>query len=158
MTDRIRATRRASAGLRGVPDLAGAVLVVLSLMACSAEAPVSADGVYVPEAGDDLERFYDRMSAMLANLPTTLLVYSARSFESEPVLFDQKEDAKAERVDSEPPRSSTQPLSSEDTSPNAEIPTLTSGEDDATDPNGMAPSDEGLDPEDQATGFGDVES
>jgi hypothetical protein len=52
MTDRIRATRRASAGLRGVPDLAGAVLVVLSLMACSAEAPVSADGVYVPEAGD----------------------------------------------------------------------------------------------------------
>jgi len=52
MTDRIRATRRASAGLRGAPDLAGAVLVVLSLMACSAEVPVSADGVYVPEAGD----------------------------------------------------------------------------------------------------------
>lgn len=52
MTDRIRATRRASAGLRGAPDLAGAVLVGLSLMTCSAEAPVSADGVYVPEAGD----------------------------------------------------------------------------------------------------------
>jgi len=45
-------------------------------------------GFALPEAGEPVEPFFERLSALLAELPTTLLVHSARSFASEPVLFD----------------------------------------------------------------------
>jgi hypothetical protein len=37
---------------------------------------------------DTADTFFERMNAILAELPTTLLVHSARDFKSEPVLFD----------------------------------------------------------------------
>ncbi|MEM1030368.1 MAG: Na-K-Cl cotransporter [Myxococcota bacterium] len=40
-----------------------------------------------PEAG--VARFFDRMNEILRDMPTTILVHSARDFEGEPVLFDQ---------------------------------------------------------------------
>ena len=36
-----------------------------------------------------VDAFFDRMNAMLEVLPTTIMVNSARNFESEPVLFDK---------------------------------------------------------------------
>ncbi len=56
----------------------------------SADADLAIVGFRLPSAGASVQDFYERMSRMLGALPTTLLVLSARSFESEPVLFDDK--------------------------------------------------------------------
>lgn len=48
-------------------------------------------GFAIPDirGSQDADGFFERMDRMLAVLPTTILVHSARNFESEPVLFDQ---------------------------------------------------------------------
>ncbi len=54
----------------------------------SADADLAIAGLRLPqEAGVD--RFFDRMNTILSDMPTTLLVHSARDFDGEPVLFDQ---------------------------------------------------------------------
>ena len=60
----------------------------------SGSASLAILGFRLPDIGFE-EQFYERMTSMLGRLPTTLLVHSARSFEGEPVLFD---DALAERT------------------------------------------------------------
>lgn len=54
----------------------------------SREADLAIVGLRLPDEGSDLQLFYARMNAMLSALPTALMVHSARSFEGEPVLFD----------------------------------------------------------------------
>ncbi len=54
----------------------------------SERADLAIVGFRLPPEGDPVEPFFLRMSEMLAELPTTILVHSARNFESEPVLFD----------------------------------------------------------------------
>lgn len=54
----------------------------------SGEADLAIVGFRVPGEGASVTPFFARMNAMLAALPTTILVHSARSFEGEPVLFD----------------------------------------------------------------------
>ncbi len=45
-------------------------------------------GIRLPPEQEPPERFFERYDRLLAELPTTILVRSARSFEGEPVLFD----------------------------------------------------------------------
>ncbi|MCA9690629.1 MAG: hypothetical protein KC636_13550, partial [Myxococcales bacterium] len=45
-------------------------------------------GMRLPDESEATSRFFDRMNDLLAVLPTTLLVHSARTFQSDPVLFD----------------------------------------------------------------------
>src|SRR5690606_40200809 len=52
----------------------------------SAGADLVIAGLRLPQ-GDDVDAFFERMNTILEGLPTTILVQSARSFESEPVLF-----------------------------------------------------------------------
>ncbi len=46
-------------------------------------------GFRLPEPGEPLEPFFERTQTILEALPTTLLVYAARNFDSAPVLFDE---------------------------------------------------------------------
>lgn len=55
----------------------------------SANADMAILGFRLPDPGMPAEPFFDRMNAMLDELPTTLLVHGARNFQSEPVLFDE---------------------------------------------------------------------
>jgi len=48
-------------------------------------------GFALPEEGQPVTGFFERMNRLLDVLPTTILVHSARDFESEPVLFDDDE-------------------------------------------------------------------
>jgi amino acid transporter len=45
-------------------------------------------GLRLPEDGEDIDVFFERTNAFLSVLPTTIMVYSARDFEGEPMLFD----------------------------------------------------------------------
>ena len=56
----------------------------------SASADLAIVGFMVPALSEpgSAEEFFNRMNALLAELPTAILVHSARNFESEPVLFD----------------------------------------------------------------------
>lgn len=45
-------------------------------------------GIRLPARGEPADAFYERMSSLLAELPTAVLVHSARTFEGAPVLFD----------------------------------------------------------------------
>ena len=56
----------------------------------SGRASLAILGFRLPDRGME-HVFHERMTAMLERLPTTLLVHSARSFEGEPVLFDEVE-------------------------------------------------------------------
>lgn len=47
-------------------------------------------GIRLPDPGERADAFFERMNALLDHLPATLLVHSARDFQGEPVLFDQK--------------------------------------------------------------------
>ncbi len=53
------------------------------------DADIAVMGLGLPGDDDPPERFFDRTQAILDALPTTIMVYSARHFESEPVLFDE---------------------------------------------------------------------
>lgn len=64
---------------RSLPEVMGAE---------SGAADLTIVGFKLPDPGAPIEPFFERMNAMLERLPTTLLVHSARSFESEPILFD----------------------------------------------------------------------
>ncbi len=55
----------------------------------SEDADLAIVGFVLPEAGTPTEPFFARMNSILEELPTTILVHSARSFEGEPVLFDE---------------------------------------------------------------------
>ncbi len=44
-------------------------------------------GLALPQSDEAPERYFSRMEQLLASLPTTLMVYSARSFPGEPVLI-----------------------------------------------------------------------
>ena len=55
----------------------------------SKDADLAIAGLRIPSDDADAERFYDRMNTLLDGMPTTILVHSARNFESEPVLFDE---------------------------------------------------------------------
>ncbi|NOY94527.1 MAG: amino acid permease [Deltaproteobacteria bacterium] len=57
----------------------------------SANADLAIIGLRVPEEDQPAGPFFERMNIMLAELPTTILVQSARNFASEPVLFDAAE-------------------------------------------------------------------
>jgi amino acid transporter len=46
-------------------------------------------GIRLPVRGEPEEAFFDRMNSLLAELPTTVLVHSARTFEGAPVLFER---------------------------------------------------------------------
>ena len=50
-------------------------------------------GVGLPDAEDPADPFFRRIDMMLSELPTTIVVHSARNFEGEPVLFDSEEPA-----------------------------------------------------------------
>ncbi len=52
-------------------------------------------GIRLPERGEPAEKFMERMNELLAHLPTTVLVHSARGFQGEPVLFDQSQSTEA---------------------------------------------------------------
>lgn len=52
----------------------------------SAGADLCIVGLRLPQVGD-VDPFFERMNTMLEGMPTTILVHSARTFESEPVLF-----------------------------------------------------------------------
>ena len=54
----------------------------------SSSADLAILGIGLPEPEQDAGVFFDRIDAMLENMPTTLLVHSARTFEGEPVLFE----------------------------------------------------------------------
>ena len=55
----------------------------------SAEADLAVVGLRIPEANPAAtEKFFERMNEILSGMPTTILVHSARHFESEPLLFD----------------------------------------------------------------------
>ncbi|HHH26821.1 MAG TPA: hypothetical protein ENK57_00510, partial [Polyangiaceae bacterium] len=55
----------------------------------SRDADLAIAGLRIPSDDADAERFYERMNTLLDGMPTTILVHSARNFESEPVLFDE---------------------------------------------------------------------
>lgn len=57
----------------------------------SPRADLAIIGIRIPEDNDGIEPFFDRMSAMMEEMPTTILVRSARTFAGTPVLFDQDE-------------------------------------------------------------------
>ena len=63
---------------RPIPDV---------IHAGSAEADLTIIGFALPAPGADPDVFFERMDAILDGMPTTLVVHSARNFESEPVLF-----------------------------------------------------------------------
>ena len=46
-------------------------------------------GAGIPKTTEDGEAFLQRMDSLLAVLPTTIMVHSARDFDGDPVLFDQ---------------------------------------------------------------------
>jgi solute carrier family 12 (sodium/potassium/chloride transporter), member 2 len=54
----------------------------------SKDADLAIAGLRLPGDDDDAAKFFERMSRLLDGMPTTMLVHSARNFESEPVLFD----------------------------------------------------------------------
>ena len=58
----------------------------------SADADLAMLGIRLEERTDpaSADAFFERMNAMLDQLPTTIMVYGARNFESEPVLFDDQ--------------------------------------------------------------------
>jgi len=55
----------------------------------SAAADLAIVGIRLPKAGEPAMPFFDRMNTILDPLPTTVLVHSARTFEGEPLLFDE---------------------------------------------------------------------
>ena len=55
----------------------------------SADADLAILGIGLPEVGD-AEVFFQRMEVMLAEMPTTILVKSSRTFVGEPVLFAEE--------------------------------------------------------------------
>ncbi|MEL6543030.1 MAG: Na-K-Cl cotransporter [Myxococcota bacterium] len=57
----------------------------------SPRADLAIIGIRVPEDDDGVDPFFDRMSAMLEEMPTTIMVRSAKTFVGTPVLFDQDE-------------------------------------------------------------------
>ncbi len=57
----------------------------------SASADLALVGFRMPPEGEPVRPFFDRISNMLENLPTTILIHGARDFESEPLLFDDEE-------------------------------------------------------------------
>ena len=59
----------------------------------SAGADLAILGIGLPDRPSDAEAeaFVDRISSMLDNLGTTILVHSARDFEGEPLLFARAE-------------------------------------------------------------------
>ncbi|MCA9672059.1 MAG: amino acid permease [Myxococcales bacterium] len=62
----------------------------------SSSADLAIAGLRLPDRDKhSVSMFFERMNGMLANMPTTVLVHSARDFESEPVLFDQPESKRA---------------------------------------------------------------
>jgi amino acid transporter len=79
LTARARVIRR---GDRSIPEI---------MREESASCDLAIVGFKLPEPIDEdsADTFFDRMNAILAELPTTLMVHSARDFESEPVLFDE---------------------------------------------------------------------
>jgi len=54
----------------------------------SAGADLAIIGCVLPAVGQPDQAFFDRMNAIMEELPTTILVHSSRNFEGEPVLFD----------------------------------------------------------------------
>ncbi|MEM9693512.1 MAG: hypothetical protein AAGA56_13265, partial [Myxococcota bacterium] len=55
----------------------------------SRDADLAIAGLRLPRAGVAVNPFFERMNNILHDLPTTILVHSARGFESESVLFDE---------------------------------------------------------------------
>ena len=58
----------------------------------SAVADLAIVGFTLPDEEASAATFFERMNAILDQLPTTLLVHSARHFEGDPVLFDSPND------------------------------------------------------------------
>jgi len=56
----------------------------------SADADLAILGIGMPGEHDDPDEFFRRMELMLRGMPTTILVHSARTFEGEPVLFQDE--------------------------------------------------------------------
>ena len=54
----------------------------------STNADLAIVGLRLPDPEEPVGEFFSRTNAFLAGLPTTIMVYSARHFEGEPVLFD----------------------------------------------------------------------
>ncbi len=99
VVDRDEELHQAEAGLRVVLEesrLEADIRVILRQRRSLAEilhmeareADLAILGFRLPSEGEPAERFFERYDALLAELPTTILVRSARSFEGEPVLFD----------------------------------------------------------------------
>lgn len=71
----------------------------------SEEADLALVGFVLPDPDHPVEPFFDRMNRILEELPTTILVHSARNFEGEPVLFDEARSG-SNRARPEPPKAS----------------------------------------------------
>ncbi len=69
--------------------------------------------------------FFERMNAILQGLPTTLLVHSARGFESDPVLFDERPPSAP--PSSRPPADSPRPDADPDPEATADVVTTDPG-------------------------------
>lgn len=59
------------------------------MQAESADADLAIIGLRLPGPDEPPDSYFERMNSILAVLPTTLLVLSARTFQGEPVLFDR---------------------------------------------------------------------
>lgn len=91
----------------------------------SGEADLAIMGFRLPDADQSSAVFFERLNSMLEQLPTTILVHSARNFESEPVLFDDASMAEAPATIGGPP---VEAQAAEQTVPEGRPPTL-SGDD-----------------------------
>ena len=54
----------------------------------SQKADLSIVGLRLPDSEENAAQFFHHVEQILEDMPTTILVHSARNFEGEPVLFD----------------------------------------------------------------------
>ena len=70
-------------------------------------------GMRLPRASAPVKPFFRRMNGLLSELPTTLLVHSARDFRGEPVLFDDDPDLESSSPPVDSPSSDVAPTDAE---------------------------------------------
>ncbi len=75
----------------------------------SRNADLAIIGLRLPPQDEQADVFFERVNDILTDMPTTVLVHSARNFEGEPVLFDKQEPApdESDDVDGERPESTS---------------------------------------------------
>ena len=87
--DKTLEAARLSAGRRVIPSGGRPIAQIMGEE--SKEADLAIVGIRLPAEDESVTPFFERMTVILSNLPTTILVHSARNFAGEPVLFDTPE-------------------------------------------------------------------